>query len=177
MMKRWLVAAVSLFTVVGVTPAVATSTTYQEIWDDTQALTVQVPDDWNDINGSASPEGFQRVLASPNLQDSYNNYDTPRVALFAYNGNSAHEARTAAEQDAGGQCEYYGAATWSNRGYSGEFSVFRKLNSTGGEFLAIGADSGQGYVIGIGILTITDADRSAERRIQDTFDVVGEITG
>jgi hypothetical protein len=176
-MKRWLVAAVSLVTVVGGMSATATSSQYQEIQDSSEALKVEVPDDWNDIDPSTSPEGFQRLLASPNLQSASDNWDTPRVALFAHKGTNVGSALEAAGQEAGTRCQLYGQATWSNRKYSGQMKLYRNCNNKGGEFLAIGAHSDEGFVVGIGVLTMGEADKAASRHIQNTFDVVGEVTG
>ena len=118
---------------VGDDPAVATETyaEYVSISDDSGSITVSVPTEWSDIDGTPNVDFGPSVYAAPNLESFLNTFDTPGVIVEATGSRGAADVdSTLDELDLSDQCTYVGRSPYSDVLYTGSLDEYTNCGGT-----------------------------------------------
>jgi serine protease Do len=148
---------------------------YVTVTDDTGALTMDVPAEWSDVNGSAwvrdDVEVGPAVTASPDLDGYYETWETPGV-FFGASAELASEDENALLDgiDFSADCEYGGRETYSDPLYSGAFDVWQNCGGVGTTFITLAAfPENRAFVLLLQVQVVSDADLEALDTILNTF--------
>jgi serine protease Do len=154
-------------------------TGYTAITDNAGVLTVEVPDEWRDVDGSAwaveNEEIGWSVTAAPSLDDFYSTWTTPGMFF----GASTQLAEYTPEElldffDYSSDCTNGGRDVYEDNLYSGSFDLWQDCGGTDTLFVVVSAKPESGaYSIVVSIQVVSDADLAALDQILNTF-VVNE---
>ena len=163
-------------------PDTLTYSGYTLIADDSLAIQVEVPVEWNDVDGSAwMSEGEQigvTVSASTDLVGFNDTYDTPgmffgasRPLIAEYDVNSLLDAL-----DFSDDCTFDGRYEYDDGVYVGYYDLYVECGSAQSTIASIAAVPEDGTFI-VWVLTqmINDRDVDAFGQIIDTFQVVDSL--
>lgn len=159
-------------------PGVETYANYVTLVDDSNTITVNVPDTWTDVSGASIDlgDGTQSpaIAASPNL-DYYNeSWDTPGMQFIA----SAALATTSAEelltQLSPSECTSTGREVYDDGYFTGAYEVFENCGGTATRWVQVAAHpADQSYGVLVAVQVVNDADLEALDVILNTFNVTG----
>ena len=163
---------------------------YGSVEDDSGVMTMDIPTEWSDIDGSGwtidGQEIGAAIRAAPNLEDFFGSYGTPGVFFGA-------SESLALEVDADGlldlaptleapfadfttQCTYEGRDDYEDPAYTGRFDLYTACGGGETVIAVVAASPADGsFIILVMIQAISDADADAIDRILDTFLVVGAL--
>lgn len=155
----------------------AAYTEFTAITDDSGALSVSVPAEWSDVDGTPfSDEGaeFIDVRASSNLQAFMSGWDTPGVILTAsydladsYNEESYLD-RLAENFDQA--CTYGGRFDYSDPLYAGFYDLFEECGGTGAMYVIVSVmPEDRSALIGVQIQVNEERDFAALDQVLATF--------
>ncbi len=162
-----------------------TVTTYQEyvgIYDDSQAVYVEVPAEWFDVDGSnwVSDDGRingSSLMASPDLAGFSSNYTTPGMQILAgtiFGDTTMGEL--ADVLDFSGACTYEGRFDYADNVYTGVYDMYSNCDGQGSVIIVLAAEpAAKDLSIVVLVQVVTDADLDALDHILNTFDVVGTL--
>jgi len=166
----------------GETGTATTYSGYTTVTDDSQALTMDVPTEWSDVNGI--PWEFEgqtvgaAIVAAGNLDDFYNTWSEPGVFFGASHvlAQSMNEDGLLDVNDFSAECEYEGRFEYQDPLYTGLYDQYRNCGGVGTVFINLAAvPESRAYVILVQVQIVSEADLEALDRILDTFNVVGEL--
>jgi serine protease Do len=161
----------------------ATYSGYDLMADDSEAIQIEVPNEWSDVNGGAWLVDDQvvgaAVAAAPSLDDFYNTYSTPGVFFGAsavlaqsYDENAFLDDLT----DYGSDCTYEGRFEYTDPIYTGLYDLYSNCSDVGSQILNIVATPEEGgFIMWVQTQIVNDADLEALDRIINSFEVVGEL--
>jgi serine protease Do len=163
----------------------ATYETFVDVYDDSNALFAQVPEEWTDVDTTnwTDDNGAvigSRIFASPNLDDYLSTFSTPGIEIYASTGNWAGmtvdeviDSITVFDS-----CEDQGRSDYSDAIYTGKFDFFANCGGIGTYAVVVAAQPADAnhMVVIIG-QAITDADLDALDQVLNTFNVVGALPG
>ena len=163
-------------------PDTLTYSGYTLVTDDSWAIQVEVPIEWNDVDGSAWVlDGEQigvTVSASTDLAGYNDTYETPgmffgasRSLIADYDVNSLLDA-----VDFSADCTFDGRYEYDDGVYVGYYDLYLECGSAQSTIASIAAVPDDGTFI-VWVLTqmINDRDVDAFGQIIDTFQVVDEL--
>ena len=169
----------------GDVPEVPTGGSYSDyvrVVDDTGALEMEVPAEWDEIDGSIWEDDGEilgaAIVAADDLDDFNQYYDTPGVVFLA----SASLASTgdSAELldlfDFSDDCSYEGRYEYEDPLYAGYYDLYD--GCLGEEVIMVvlvAMPPDQSFATVLAVQAITEADLDAADRILDTFIVVGDL--
>jgi len=150
------------------------------VYDDVEALVMQIPTTWTDIDRSGwyidDELVGNAIIASPNLNAYYSGWDTPGVFFGA-------SAVLLDQTDPGdlldpdaftGECVYDDRYEYEDAVYKGEYDVWLNCGGTDTAFVNLEAyPEDKSFVAFVQIQVVTDADLDALDTILATFDVTG----
>lgn len=152
---------------------------YTAISDDAGVLTVEVPNEWGDVDGSAwvvdNEEIGWSVTAAPNLDDFYSTW-TGSGMFF---GASVQLADFSQDElldffDYSDSCTYGGRDVYEDDLYTGSYDLWQECGGTDTIYIVVSAKpESNAYSIVVSIQVVTDADLAALDQILATF-VVNE---
>jgi serine protease Do len=146
---------------------------YVSIQDDTEAIVVDVPVEWADVDTRpCEVDGVEIpcVSAAPNLEDYYDAYGTSGMT-FALFGPTDVEALL--ERYAASGCDFYGTYDYSDPVFTGLYDVWD--NCGGGDTVTVvlsAVPDGDGYTALMIVQIVTDADWDALDELFATFNVL-----
>jgi serine protease Do len=154
-------------------------TSYVSISDDTGSLTVEVPAEWRDIDGSLwTAEGEQfgwQITAATSIDGFNNTWTTPgmffgaSIDLVTYS-----EAELLDIFDYSDSCGYGGREPYEDPLYSGAYDLWTNCGGTDTLFVVVAATpESRAYIILVAVQVVTEADLAALDQILNTF-VVNE---
>lgn len=162
-------------------------TGYTAVQDDFQAITVEVPQSWADVDGRAWFDGDDvigaSIYAAPDLDGFLNTWTQPGV-IFNASDDLARlggyvQLLDIISSDFRGVCELDGRYDYDDGYYRGAFDYFVKCGGPGGaDFLILSAvpiDDPTAFLILVEVQILSSADLDAADRILATFDVVGSL--
>ncbi|MCL4870326.1 MAG: trypsin-like peptidase domain-containing protein [Anaerolineae bacterium] len=166
----------------------ATSYDYTIITDSSGLLRVEVPTNWNDVDGSAwgdanDPLGVA-VRAAPNLNSWRNTWSTPGVffgaSLDLLDGLSDSERREMPDAvldldafDYSASCTYDGRYDYTDPVYSGKYDLWTKCGDADSLYIVLAVlPEDLSYFVLVNVLIVTEADLDALDHILDSFIVV-----
>jgi serine protease Do len=151
-----------------------TYTSYVSVTDDSGLLTLEVPAEWSDVNGSAWESDGQAiglsVTAAPNLDDFYNTWTTPGVAFNATDQLDFTVDQLLNEFDYSGDCTPNERTEYSDSVYAGKYDVWSNCGGTDTLLVVLVVEpADQSYLALITVQVVTDADLDALDTIFKTF--------
>ena len=165
---------------------VDTSTTnysdYVEVTDDTGAIVVEIPAEWNNVDGSVweDEDGVMgaAIVASSDLDAFNEGYTVPGVVFMA--SASMAEMGDASDLldtlDFSDDCLYEGRETYDDSLYSGYYDLYSGCAGTDTILVVVAALPPDGsYATLLAVQAISDADLDAIDHILNTFVVVGTL--
>jgi len=168
------------------TAAADTYSGFTTITDDTGAISVEVPNEWSQIDGApyTDDEGRQifDVRASSNLEDFIGEnatWNTPGMIFSASSAlaQSANELTLLEEfRTLEGQCTYAGRQPYEDAAYTGQYDVYTDCGGVGATAVVVGAvPADRSFVIRVFIQANSDRDFEALDRILNSFVVTGQV--
>lgn len=158
---------------------------YMQVSDDTGAISVEVPSDWDDIDGSLWEDEGEvlgaAIVASSDLDAYYASYDTPGVIFLA--SEQLVQMGTAEDLldlfEFGEDCTFEGRYEYEDALYAGYYDLYSSCAGIGEMVLVVVAalPEDQSFASLLVVQAVSDADLDAIDHILDTFVVVGELPG
>lgn len=159
---------------------------YVWVYDDFNSLRMQVPTDWNQIDGSPWYGTSDEVVgagitAAPDLDGYMTTWDVPGVS-FNVSDDYARQIGYLQLLDLFkstylDQCEYDGRYDYQDALYRGKYDLFVKCGGSGGptqfQLAAVSIEDQYDFLIHLEATIISDADWDAVDTILNTFEVVG----
>ncbi len=161
-----------------------TYTAYVGRSDDSQALYVEIPVEWDDIDGSnwVDDDGTvlgSELIAAPNIADFAGTYTTPGVQIKA----SASSGDTTMDEVVGWfdfsiNCTYNGRFNYAHLAYTGVYDRYLNCDGTNSAIIVLAAEpAGRNHYVIVLMQAVTFADQNALNHILNTFNVVGTLPG
>jgi serine protease Do len=168
----------------------ATSYQYTIITDNSGLLRIEVPTNWNDVDGSQwgdanDPLGVA-VRAAPNLNSWRNTWSTPGV-FFGASVDILDGLSTSARLempdavldldsfDYSNSCTYDGRYEYSDPVYSGKYDLWTGCGDVDSLYIVLAVmPEDLSYFVLVNVLIVTEADLDALDHILDSFIVVAE---
>jgi serine protease Do len=164
-----------------------TYTEYVQITDDFEAIVVEVPATWTEVDGRPWQDGEEvigaSIYAAPDLDGFLNTWTTPGV-VFNVSNDLAQlggyiQLLDIFREDFTQACELVDRYDYNDGYYRGSFDYFTRCGgSDGSEMLILSAvpiDTAQELLILVEVQILSDADVDAADRILATFDVIGAL--
>ncbi len=157
---------------------------YVQITDDSGAITVSVPAEWADVDGSplSFDDGTQwpSLQTSPDLATFSAGWDVPGAVLTATSelaGSSPDELLdTLGPEVTGGACTLVGREPYDDGLYTGSYDTYEQCGGTGTVLVTIAAEPADGsFLVWVGVQATSDRDLEALDQIIDTFIVSGSV--
>jgi serine protease Do len=149
-------------------------TNYVSVTDDSGLLTLEVPAEWSDVDGSAwesdgQPIGLS-VTAAPSLNDYYNSWTTPGVTFNATDQLDLTVDELLDAFDFSSDCTPGTRTEYSDSVYTGKYDVWSNCGGTDTLLVVLVAEpADQSYLALITVQVVTDADLDALDTIFNTF--------
>lgn len=155
---------------------------YVDVTDDSGAITMSVPSDWGDVDGSAWLDGDSEVgpgiIATPDMERWNNGWDVPGIFFGAsaslrsdYDVNGLLDAF-----DFTDTCTYDSRYDYEDPLYTGAYDLYVDCGGESNTFVVLVAEPEDGaYIMLLQVVVISDADAAALDQILNTFQVVGEL--
>lgn len=159
-------------------------TEYVTITDELDAITVDIPQAWDEIDvtpllnddGSISAA---TTVASPNLNDFLNTRNSPGVlfAAFSITGSEYSEEEALDDNyDYYVDCDYVGRFDYDDGLYAGLYDEFYQCGQSGASVFVISAVSeDRSFGMLLLIQVVTGADLEALDKIVESFEVIGDL--
>ncbi len=163
----------------------ATYTEFVGIYDDSQAVYVEVPVEWGEVDGSNwvdDEDGTvlgSELMAAPNLNEFSNTYTTPGVQILAgaYFGDISM-GELVDFFDFSADCTYDGRFDYADPVYTGVYDQYSNCAGAGSVIIVLGAEPAErNYSVIVLVQAVTEADLDALDHILNTFNVVGPLPG
>ena len=151
-----------------------TYTNYVSITDDSGLLTLDVPAEWRDVDGSGWEVDGEviglSVTAAPNINDFYNTWTTPGVTFNATDQLDYTVDELLDAFDFSGDCIPNERTEYSDAVYAGKYDVWSGCGGTDTLLVVLVAEpADQSYLALITVQVVTDADLDALDTIFNTF--------
>lgn len=148
---------------------------YVAVTDDTGVLTMNVPVQWSDVNGTAwerdGAEVGPAVAASVDLEDLYDTWETPGVFFGASIELAAEDENALLDGfDFSEDCEYGGREPYEDALYRGSLDVWENCGGLGTQLITLVAfPETRAFVLLLQIQVVSEADQEALDTIRSTF--------
>ncbi len=160
-----------------------TYTEFVTISDESEAIVMEVPAEWTDIDGSAWISDEDGAIiggtlsAAPNLIDFSETYGVPGVKLIASSGlGGADIGELLDAYDYSAACTYDGRTEYDDSVYRGQFDLYLDCGETDSIIAVVAAKpEDQSHAVIVEAQAISDADVEAIDQILKTFNVVGAL--
>ena len=158
---------------------------YVGIYDDSQAIYVEVPAEWAEVDGSNwvdDEDGTvlgSELMAAPNLAEFSGTYTTPGVQILAgaYFGDITM-GELVDFFDFSADCTYDGRFDYADPVYTGVYDQYSNCAGAGSVIIVLGAEpAAKNYSVIVLVQAVTEADLDALDHILNTFNVVGTLPG
>ncbi len=163
----------------------ATYTEFVGIYDDSQAVYVEVPVEWADVDGSNwvdDEDGTvlgSELIAAPNIDGFSTTYSTPGVQILAgaYFGDTTM-GELADFFNFSADCTLDGRYDYEDPVYTGVYDLYTDCAGEGSVIIVLAAEpAAQNYSVIVLVQAVTDADLDALDHVLNTFNVVGTLPG
>lgn len=147
---------------------------YVTLTDDTGTLSVEVPAEWADTNGTAWTSDDEEigvaVSASPNLDNFWNTWTTPGVFFGASTTLELTEEELLDSFDYSDSCTYGGREVYEDPLYTGYYDIWASCDGTDSLYIMLAAvPESRSFLILVTVQVVTDADLDALDNILNTF--------
>ncbi|HEX4981974.1 MAG TPA: hypothetical protein VFV63_09755, partial [Ilumatobacteraceae bacterium] len=156
------------------TPESPSITGYQSITDDTGVLTVDVPNEWVDVQTApfTLEDGGQAplIMASPSIDEFNASYLTPGMFFTALGPVSSLDETLAAFAPGPGECTDLGIQDYSDAAYTGRYQTFGECGGTGTLYVTVAAvPPDNSYTAIVVMQLVSDADLAVLDQVFATF--------
>ncbi|MFQ5922122.1 MAG: S1C family serine protease [Anaerolineales bacterium] len=164
-----------------------TYSSYEWVSDDFGSITVEVPSDWADVDGTPWVDEGEvigaSIWAAPDLDSFASTWAIPGV-IFNVSDDLAKlggyiQLLDIIRENYIQSCDLDGRFEYNDGYYRGNYDYFIRCGGSGGSDLlvlsAIPLDSGQEMLILVVVQILSTADLEAADRILATFDVIGTL--
>jgi serine protease Do len=163
----------------GATTGTDTYTNYTFVTDDSGLLSIEIPTDWSDIDGSPWTTNDGEVVglavqAAPNLASYNNSWTTPGVFFGASDEFNVFTTEELLDFfDFSDSCLFSGRSNYQDPVYAGVYDVWADCGGTETLIVIVSVEPSDGsYRAVVLVQVVTDADLDALDRILDSFIVV-----
>jgi serine protease Do len=159
-------------------------TAFDQVMDDSEAMIMEVPQDWSERDGSPWQWGDNdeiigaSIVVSRNIQDFYQSYATPGVFFGASKTLTQRYTTTELLDDItfSGDCTYEGRFDYEDSIYTGVYDLYSNCGEAGAAFINLSAEpADKSFIMLLQVQVVSDADLDALDNILNTFQVVGEL--
>ncbi|MGB2896365.1 MAG: trypsin-like peptidase domain-containing protein [Anaerolineales bacterium] len=169
-------------------PGSAGYASYTYVMDDTAALELEIPAEWDQVDGSEWYEDGELVgaslWASPDLESFIETWDTPgvifdvtpRVDLYG----SYLDFLDLLTETLPDYCDFGGRYDYEDNLYQGAYDLYESCGGTGTSYLILTAfpiDDPGAFLIELDVQIVSDADLEALENIIASFSVVDSLPG
>jgi len=157
---------------------------YTLVTDDSDAIQVEIPVEWDDLNGGNWTRDDRiigaAISASSNLDDFWNTFSTPGV-WFGASAELVYQYYDAASfldtlADYSDSCTYEGRFEYEDPAYSGLYDWYSDCGSAGSSVINVVAfPPDSAFLVWVQTQVVDDADLEALDRIWNSFYVIGEL--
>ena len=164
----------------------ATYTEFVGIYDDSQAVYVEVPVEWADVDGSNwvdDEDGTvlgSSLYASTSIDEFLGTYTTPGVKILAGTifGDITMGDLLDLTTDYSGDCTYDGRFDYADPVFTGVYDQYSDCDGEGSLIIVLAAEPAEkNYSVIVEMQAVTEADLDALDHILNTFNVVGTLPG
>lgn len=156
----------------GATPG-ATPYTYTTVTDDSGLISVSIPTQWSDVDGSFNDAFGPSVWASPNIPAWQESWNVPGIIVeSSADYTSADIPELLALLDLSEVCVDYGVSDYDDGLYFGKLQIFGECGGTETAYVVLAAtplDPALDYLIRVEIQAVTPADLEAADEALATF--------
>jgi serine protease Do len=151
-----------------------TYTNYRFVNDNSGLLSVEIPVDWGDVDGSpwtldGDVIGLS-VTAAPNINNFNNSWTTPGVFFGASDEFVLPTNELLDLFDFGDSCQYGGRDSYQDPVYAGVYDLWVDCGGTGSLLVVVVVEPADGsYTAVVLVQVVSDADLDALDRILDSF--------
>ncbi|MEZ4515063.1 MAG: trypsin-like peptidase domain-containing protein [Chloroflexota bacterium] len=153
-----------------------TSYNYITVNDDSGTLTVEIPAEWGEVDGSAWVDGNETIgvglRAAPSLDNFYNSWTEPGMIFGASStlAQSMNEQVLLEEFDYSDSCTKEGRYDYADSLYTGLYEVWSQCGGTDSLYVVVTAvPEARNYVILVTVQIVSDADLDALDHILNSF--------
>lgn len=159
----------------------ATYEKYVRISDDSGALVMEVPEEWDEVDGSAWKDDAGKVIGAQLMAQPTGATEGPFVVLSAaaikpgqFNADDLLD-----QSSFEGLCgKYEGRSDYSDQVYTGRVDQYSQCGAKKGViFVVAAAPADQTFFTLVMMMALTEADLQAADRAFNTFEVVGRLPG
>ncbi len=164
-----------------------TYSSYEWVSDDFGTITVEIPSDWADVDGSPWVDDGEvigaGISAAASLDDFFSYWDEPGI-FFGASDDLAQlggyvQLLDILRPDFIGDCELDGRYDYDDVRYRGKYDLFANCGGSGGSLFmvltAVPKDDPTGFLILLEVQIVGDGDLEAVDRILDSFEVVATL--
>lgn len=149
-------------------------TEFVSISDDTGTLSMEVPVEWSDINGSAWVQDDQELgpglSASPDLAGFSDTWETPGVFFGVTEQFDMTIEEYLDTYDFSDSCTFDSRSDYSDGLYTGQYDLWTDCGDAGSSFVLIAAQPEDGSFLAlVQVQVVGDADLDALDKIMNTF--------
>jgi serine protease Do len=168
----------------GSTTDTVSYTAFDQVTDDSEAMIMEVPQEWSERDGSPWQWGGSdeiigaSIVASSNVQDFYDTYSTPGVFFGASKTLTQRYTTTELLDDItfSGDCTYEGRFDYEDSIYTGVYDLYSDCGGVGSSVINLSAEpADKSFIMLLQVQVISDADLDALDNILNTFQVVGDL--
>ena len=150
---------------------VDTYDSYVSVSDDSGSITVEVPVEWDDLDGRPQPEFGPSIWASPDIASFLDSFNTPGVIVEATGLDGPPDLEGAlTEFEFGAACTFAGTSPYSDALYTGLIDEYTDCAGLGTSvFVVVVTDQAQTMLARVMIQAVEPRDLDAADRIFATF--------
>jgi hypothetical protein len=163
-----------------------TSSGYIWVYDEYESMRMQVPAEWNDVDGTPwyidNEVVGGGITAAPDVQGFYDNWAYPGVMLAASDDLASQLGYVELLndfQDIGDGCEYVGRYDYEDALYRGKYDLFEKCGGPGGstffQLVAVSRQDQFAYLIHLQTVITEESHWDILDQVLATFEVVGQL--
>jgi uncharacterized RDD family membrane protein YckC len=151
---------------------VATYESYTQISDDQGVITVEVPAEWDDLDGREDPEYGPSIHAAPDLERFRQTWEVPGIMVEVSSRFGSDDISAIMNQGPSGQCTSEGREPYEDPLYAGEIERWTGCGGTDTAVVvaAVAPDHG-GFLVRISGQAVDDRDLDAMDRALDTLQI------
>lgn len=144
---------------------------YVEVSDESGLLTLEVPESWGDVNGSANQAGNPALSAAPNLQGYLQTWDVPGVLFVAGEDLAAQSDDAVLDMfSSDAACVSQGRTPYQDALYTGTLEFFANCGgTTTARALVVARPADRTFAAVIDMQLVSDADLAALDQVMRTF--------
>ncbi len=145
--------------------------TYTTATDDQGLITVSIPAQWAEVDGSPNPNFGPSIWASPDLQGFLDSWDVPGIVVESAPDRSASEIDLLLqERDFSEQCEDLGAEPYDDGLYVGTLQIYGSCGGTDTYYIILAAaPNNADYLVRVEVQAPSQRDLEAADEALATF--------